>query len=67
MRYYFKYINEMGWKRIEPYEYIGKDISDRFNQLVYRALFEDIISMSKASSFKNMRLAEFKSNFLSVG
>lgn len=67
MSYYFKYINEMGWKRDEPFKYKGKEHSDRFNQLIYRALFEDIISMSKAASFKNMKLSEFKTKFLNVG
>ena len=66
MSYYFKYINEMGWKREEPFEYKGKEKSDRFDQLIYRALFEDIISMSKAASYKNMKLSEFRTKFLSV-
>lgn len=67
MRYYFKYINEMGWKKSEPFTYNGKEKSDRFNQLIYRALFEDIISMSKAASFANLKMADFKTNFLRVG
>jgi Zn-dependent peptidase ImmA (M78 family)/DNA-binding XRE family transcriptional regulator len=67
MKYYFQYIIQMGWKVEEPYEYIGKESSNRFDQLLYRALVENIISMSKAASLKNMKLAEFRSNSLIVG
>ena len=66
-KYYFQYINQMGWKIEEPYEYEGKETSRRFEQLIYRALAEDIISMSKAASLKNMKLAEFRSKSLMVG
>lgn len=66
-KYYYQYINQMGWKVEEPYEYKGKETSTRFDQLIYRALAEDIISMSKAASLKNMKLAEFRSKSLIVG
>ena len=66
-KYYFQYINQMGWKIEEPYEYEGKETSRRFEQLIYRALAEDIISMSKAASLKNMKLAEFRSKSLMIG
>jgi Zn-dependent peptidase ImmA (M78 family)/DNA-binding XRE family transcriptional regulator len=66
-KYYFQYINQMGWKVEEPYVYEGKETSSRFEQLIYRALAEDIISMSKAASLKNMKLAEFRSKSLIVG
>ena len=63
----FKLINQMGWKLVEPYEYQGKEISNRFDQLIYRALSEEIISMSKAASLKNQKLAEFRSQSLLIG
>ena len=66
-RYYFQYINQMGWKVEEPYIYEGKETSNRFEQLIYRALAEDIISMSKAASLKNMKLAEFRSKSIMIG
>lgn len=66
-KYYFQYINQMGWKVEEPYAYEGKETSNRFEQLIYRALAEDIISMSKAASLKNMKLAEFRSKSLIIG
>lgn len=65
--YYYRYINQMGWKVDEPYEYEGKEESNRFDQLIFRALSEDIISMSKAASLNNMKLAEFRSKTLMVG
>lgn len=65
--YFYKYINQMGWKVDEPYEYEGKEESNRFDQLIFRALSEDIISMSKAASLNNMKLAEFRSKTLMVG
>jgi len=66
-RYYYRYINQMGWKVDEPYEYQGKEESSRFNQLIFRALSEDIISISKAASLSNMKLADFRSKTLLVG
>lgn len=66
-KYYIQYVNQMGWKIEEPFEYEGKETSSRFDQLIYRALAEDIISMSKAASLKNMKLAEFRSKSLMVG
>ena len=35
--------------------------SGRFDQLIYRALVEELISMSKAAALKNMSVSEFKS------
>ena len=65
--YYFRYINQMGWKVHEPYEYHGKEESNRFDQLIFRALSEEIVSMSKAAALNNMKLAEFRSKTLTVG
>jgi Zn-dependent peptidase ImmA (M78 family) len=64
--YYYQYITQMGWKVEEPYEYVGSETSNRFEQLLYRALIEDIISMNKASSLNNMKLAEFRAKSLMV-
>lgn len=66
LRYYFQYIIRMGWKKEEPFEYVGKEKSNRFDQLIFRALSEEIISINKASSLKNMKLAEFKNKVLAV-
>jgi len=66
-KYYYQYINQMGWKVEEPYEYAGKETSSRFEQLIYRAWAEDIISMSKAAALKNMKLSVFRSKSLLIG
>jgi Zn-dependent peptidase ImmA (M78 family)/transcriptional regulator with XRE-family HTH domain len=67
MSYYYKYIIQMGWKVEEPYEYEGKEKSNRFDQLLFRALSEELISFSKAASLDNMKLAEFRAKTMTVG
>ena len=64
--YYYQYITQMGWKVEEPYEYVGSETSNCFEQLLYRALIEDIISMNKAASLNNMKLAEFRAKSLMI-
>ncbi len=64
--YYYKYIIQMGWKADEPYEFLGKETSGRFDQLLFRALSEDCISISKAAALKNMKLAEFRTKTMIV-
>lgn len=44
--------------------YIGKEESNRFKQLVYRAASEEIISMSKAANLFNQKLALFRKEFM---
>ncbi|MCB0410668.1 MAG: ImmA/IrrE family metallo-endopeptidase [Flavobacteriales bacterium] len=57
---FFFIIRQMNWKVDEPVEYNGAEESNRFEQLLFRALIEDQISMSKAASLSNQSLAEFK-------
>tara|TARA_R110002050_G_scaffold295749_2_gene454962 strand:- start:5227 stop:6273 length:1047 start_codon:yes stop_codon:yes gene_type:complete len=47
-------------------EYIGVEQSKRFNQLIYRAASEEIISMSKAANLSNQKLAQFRRNFVAL-
>jgi Zn-dependent peptidase ImmA (M78 family)/transcriptional regulator with XRE-family HTH domain len=65
---FFFMMNQMNWKIDEPvqYDYEGIEQSNRFDQLLYRALAEDQISMSKAASLKNQKLAEFRNETLLV-
>jgi Zn-dependent peptidase ImmA (M78 family)/DNA-binding XRE family transcriptional regulator len=67
---YFKqfmfFISQSGFKTEEPYEYEGQEQSRRFNQLLFRALGEELISMSKAASLSNQKLAEFREKNLVV-
>lgn len=66
-KYFFQYIIQMGWKKEEPYEYAGKEQSTRFDQLIYRALSEDLVSISKAAALKNMKLSEFRTKMMMAG
>ena len=50
----------MNWKVHEPIEDRGAEQSNRFEQLLFRALIEDQISMSKEASLNNQSLADFK-------
>ncbi|MCX6307454.1 MAG: XRE family transcriptional regulator [Bacteroidia bacterium] len=65
--YFFKYITEMGWRIEEPFELAGAEVPVRFNQMLYRALSEEQISISKAAALKNMKLAEFRSKMMIAG
>lgn len=47
-------------------QFLGKERSDRFKALVYRAASEEIISMSKAANLCNQKLASFRDEFVTV-
>lgn len=47
-------------------EYKGIEHSSRFKQLLYRATAEEIISMSKAASLSNVKLAQFRDEFMAI-
>jgi len=64
--YFLKFIKDQGWKVEEPFQYVGKETSKRFLQLVFRGLAEDQITMSKAASLNNMKLADFREEILKV-
>lgn len=61
-RQFFKMMDDNNWRIDEPFDYNGHEESGRFDQLIYRAVVEELISMSKAAALKNMTLAEFKAN-----
>lgn len=46
--------------------YIGRESSHRFKQLLYRAASEGIISMSKAANLSNQKLAEFRKELIAL-
>ncbi len=56
----FFFFKQMNWKVDEPYDYEGVEQSNRFEQLLFRALIEDQISISKAASLNNQTLADFR-------
>jgi Zn-dependent peptidase ImmA (M78 family)/DNA-binding XRE family transcriptional regulator len=57
-------MTHLGYRVDEPFPYPGYEESNRFNQLLFKALGEEYISMSKAASLKNKKLAEFRSEYL---
>ncbi|MDH5367346.1 MAG: XRE family transcriptional regulator [Cyclobacteriaceae bacterium] len=63
---FFYMFNKMGHRKDEPYEYNGYEGSNRFRQLLFRALAEEIISMSKAATLNNQKLAEFRQENLVI-
>lgn len=60
---FFFFMKQVNWRVDEPVEYQGAEESNRFEQLLFRALIEDQISMSKAASLSNQSLAEFKKEY----
>ncbi len=58
-QFYF-YINQMNWRIDEPFDYNGVEKSNRFDQLLYRALAENLINIEKAADFKNQNVTDFK-------
>ena len=67
-RQFFFFLNQMGWKQTEPPEYDFKGIeeSSRFRQLLFRALGEEIISISKAAALTNLPVARFRDEYLKM-
>ena len=45
-------------------EYLGRESSNRFMQLLYRATSEELISMSRAAEIANMKLADYREAYL---
>jgi Zn-dependent peptidase ImmA (M78 family)/transcriptional regulator with XRE-family HTH domain len=56
-------VTTRGWKTEEPGEYLGKEHANRFDQLVYRAAAEEIITFSRAAELLNLPLSEFRRAF----
>lgn len=53
-------IVDNNWKIIEPVQYTGLEESNRFIQLLFRALAEELISMNKAAVLNNQSLVDFR-------
>lgn len=47
-------------------QFIGREQSSRFRQLLYRATSEELISMSKAANLANQKLATFRDEFIAI-
>lgn len=59
-RQFYTIFSQLGYRKNEPIAYEGAEHSNRFSQLLFRALAENFISISKAASLKNQKLAEFR-------
>jgi Zn-dependent peptidase ImmA (M78 family)/DNA-binding XRE family transcriptional regulator len=55
-----------GWKVVEPVQYTGMEESNRFTQLLFRALAEELISMNKAAVLNNQSLVDFRKQITTV-
>ena len=55
-----------GWHKDEPGEYIGIEHSNRFEQLLYRAVSTDAVSMTKAANLAGRPLAAFRASLQTV-
>lgn len=63
-RQFYQTFTRLGYKINEPAEYYGKEESHRFEQLLFRALVEEVITMNKAASLKNQSLADFRKEYM---
>ncbi len=55
-----KFFSSRGWNKTEPGEQYAPERPQLFDQLVYRALAQDLISESKAAELLRMPLTEFQ-------
>ena len=63
---FFFMFRQMNYRVEEPVKYQGYEQSTRFKQLLFRALAEEVISMSKAAALNNQKLAEFRQENLVI-
>jgi Zn-dependent peptidase ImmA (M78 family) len=67
-----RYVNFRRWVNADPNRkkengfghFQGRESSTRFKQLLYRAAAEDLVSLNKAASLANMKLADFTKEFV---
>lgn len=60
LKQFYITFNQLVYGSSEPVSYEGVEHSNRFSQLLFRALAENFISISKAASLRNQKLAEFR-------
>jgi Zn-dependent peptidase ImmA (M78 family) len=58
------WMTKVGYRKEEPGRYTGIEKALRFNQLLFRAAAEEIISLSKAASLGNMSLTTFRNTLI---
>ncbi len=52
------FVRKNGWHKDEPGEYRGREVANRFKQLVYQGVAEEIISFSKGAGLLNKTVAQ---------
>jgi Zn-dependent peptidase ImmA (M78 family)/DNA-binding XRE family transcriptional regulator len=57
------YMSKWDYIKNEPGEYKGLEETCRFKNLVYHAASEELITLNKAASLMNVRLADLQNNF----
>ena len=63
---FFFVIKQMGWRIDEPIDYKGNDNLLRFDQLLFRALAENLITIEKAATLKNQDVNNFKAAYINI-
>jgi len=59
-------MNRNKWRNPEPVEFRGPEQSNRFEQLLYRATANDLVSLTKAASLAGKPLAAFRESLQMV-
>lgn len=54
------------WRVHEPIQYTGVEKSNRFQQLLFRALAEEVVTIEKAAKLSNSSLTEFRKQMMIV-
>lgn len=54
------------WKVVEPVQYTELEESNRFTQLLFQALAEELISMKKSAALNNQSLIDFRKKISTV-
>lgn len=62
-RQFFFMFNQLGYKVEEPVAYYGKKASSRFDQLLFKALTQEVITFEKAAQLKNLSVKEFRNQY----
>ena len=63
---FFFLFKQMNWKIDEPFDYFGIEESNRFEQILFRALIENQIDSKKAATLMNMSEIDFKKKYQSL-
>lgn len=63
-RFFMIRLSKAGYRKEEPYPYAGFEGSNRFRQLLLRAVAEELISTSKGAVLNNQKLTAFRAELV---